>query len=136
MTGRARVFALLARAEVVRLADLGRAMGQAQGDLARAEAMEGRLRQAVQGLQRVGGTVTAASLRDSGLMITRLAAEAALQEAAAGAAQERIAAIRTRMVCHDLRHRNASEAARNARLAEAGSVQDRREACQAVPRRR
>jgi hypothetical protein len=74
----------------MRLAQTGRAMAQAQADLTRAEAMDNRLRQLLDALPRSPGPVSVASLRDTGLMLTQLAAEAAEIATAATAARARV----------------------------------------------
>lgn len=134
MTSRARLFALVARAEAMRLAALARTMGQAQADLARAEAMEGRLRQVLTGLPRTSGPVSVAMLRDTGLMVSQLAAEAAHQQGAAQTARAQIDTIRVRISSHDQRRRMAEEAAQTARLAEAEALEARLDASRPVLR--
>jgi hypothetical protein len=128
MTGRARLFTLMARAEAMRLAQTGRAMTQAQTELARAEAMDNRLRHLLDALPRAAGPVSVASLRDTGLMLTQLAAEAADHAAAASAARLRVADLRVSMAGHDQRRRRGEEAAQAARRTEAEQAEAKQDA--------
>ena len=128
MTGRARLFTLMARSEAMRLAQTGRAMAQAQADLTRAEAMDNRLRQLLDALPRGAGPLSVASLRDTGLMLTQLAAEAAQTATATAAARAHVADLRLTMAAQDQRRRRGEEAAQAARRTEADQAEARQEA--------
>lgn len=128
MTGRARLFTLMARSEAMRLAQTGRAMAQAQADLTRAEAMDHRLRQLLDALPRSPGPVSVASLRDTGLMLTQLASEAAEIATATAAARAHVADLRQTMATQDQRRRRGEEAAQAARRTEADQAEARQEA--------
>lgn len=134
MTGRARLFQLIARREAAATARAGRASAEAR---LRGEALrqsEARLQHLLAGMEP-GGTLSAASLRDSSRLALDLAREADSLRARALAAEAEAEARRAEMQRHDLRRSLTEEAARAARRQAEEDAEARAEAARIPPRR-
>jgi chromosome segregation ATPase len=134
MTGRARLFTLVAQKEALTLATLARHMQQAQGDLQEAEAMLQRLHRLMDELSLCAGVTPVAALQNRGMMLARLAAEVVRLQDRASHARIRIADLRVKMIAHDQRRRSGTEAALAAKQAEADLAEARLDAGRPAPR--
>ena len=134
MSGRARLFALVAQREAMARAALGPALRQAASDQQTARAMVARLQHLIAEIGPGTGVHSVDVLQNRGLLLARLLSECAAQEDRARLAQDRAAHLRAQLVAHDQRHRSSAEAARVAHLAEVAQAEERREASLAPAR--
>lgn len=132
---RASVFGLYARREAARGATAGRALAAARAQETEASHMADRLQRLLGDIAAPRGEVAAAGLRDAGLLVATLAAEAARHEARALAQAPEIARLRALVGQHEQRRSFGERAAEAVRAAEAADLEARADAARVLRRR-
>jgi len=136
MRSRAQLFSLYARREAAEGARLGRTLAASLADEAEAWSMSDRLLRLMTDIAPQRGRMVAAGLRDAGLLAASLAAEAARQQARAGAVRPEIDRLRALIGRHDRRRQFGDSAATAARIADAEVIEAREDAARPIRRLR
>lgn len=135
MSGRGRLFDLMARREGAAATRAALATARALNRAEEARLAQGRVAGLLPGLE-AQGLLSAADLRQRGRLVAELAREAESLSEAARAAEAEAARTREKVQYHEIRRSLIEDAARTARRHDAEAREARAEAARIPPRQR